>query len=150
VFSLESCTGLDSTSVLDLDCFASDKQFPAIGVNGHQGIGLMQVNPDWQDPLWFWDIQRQGHTSYQRALALNDRETINFDSTVKCRFEVVRNGVMKVFAAANRPDGQGAIRSKISITPTLANKKEGACFLEEEGAGCGLRVAYSTWQWRKR
>jgi hypothetical protein len=134
VFSLETGTGLDGTSVLDLDYFTTDEQFPTIGINGHQRIGLIEVNADGQDPLWLWNIQGHGDTSEQRALALNDRETINFDSMVKDGFEVVRNGVVKVLATTNRPDGQGTICSKISITPTLANEKEGACFSEEEGA----------------
>src|SRR5207247_920052 len=100
---LQARTRLCGPSVFDLDGFAADEEFPAIRVNGNQGIGFIQVNANRQNSLRRGDFQGQGHTPGESAITLKNREAINLFGVLKRGFEVFWNCVAEALASCYRP-----------------------------------------------
>lgn len=138
---LEAAARFAGLPILDFDGFPTDEEFSAIRVNGHKGVGFVEVNANRKYPLWFRDFKGDGKPSHQLAIAHDDRQAIEFTGLVKEGDEMFRDGVGKAFASGQCPDRELAIREKGGITSTLADEEEGRGFPEEEGVGSRLLVA---------
>jgi hypothetical protein len=144
MFPLKTSAGLGCPAILDFDSLPTDEQFSSIGIDRDQGIGFIEVNAHWKNPLGFWDLQSQSESSKQFPIALNNRQAIVFKSTPKEGFEILWNAVVQMLPTSNRPDRQGAVRAEISITPTFPNQEQRTGFLEEEWAGSGFLIGFGT------
>lgn len=129
---LQAGTRLCGPSVFDLDGFAADEEFSAIRVNGHQGIGFIQVNANRQSSLRRGDFQGQGHTPDEFPMALKNREAIDLFGVLKRGFEVFWNRVAEALASCYRPNRHLTILKEGGITPALSHQKERTGFLEEK------------------
>jgi len=125
---LKAGTRLCSASVLDLDRFPADEEFSPVRVNSYKGIGFIQVNTDRKDTCRFRNIQGNSNTSNELAISLDNSEAVNLDGIGECCLEVSRNGIGEAFSSSYRPDRERPISTKVSITPTLAHKKQSTCF----------------------
>jgi len=123
-FTLQTGPGFRCTSVLDLYRFATHKEGMAIRVNSNDGVGFVEINPNGEYALGFRNIQYERHTADELAVALDNRQAINLYYVSKCVLKVLKNGVGQVFPTCYRPDGQGSIRTKVSIMPALSDKEE--------------------------
>jgi len=143
-FTLESCTGLLCTAVLDLDCLARGKERVTIRVYCDEGIGLVQINANGQHASGFGYFKRNGHTTKQLPIPFDNGQAIDLLGPLQSCLEHFRHGVRQAFASADGPDGQGAIGTKVSIPSTFTDEKDRPRSTKVEGSGDTVPVTFCT------
>jgi hypothetical protein len=140
VFGLQPGAGFGRAAVLDFDGSARNEEVPPIRVYRHQGVGLAEVNPNGQHPLWLRHFQGDGHTPNQLAAEFDHGEAIDLFGPSKARPEVLWHGIRQALAPAYRPDGQCAILPEVGIAPTHPYQEQGTSAPEDKRTSRGLVI----------
>lgn len=116
--------------VLDFLPKPGPEELPPIRINGNDGIGLVEIDPNRMNALGFWNLE--GHSDVADKLAIShlNCHAIDFFGVIKERLEVFGNLVVKSLSAVNCPDGKCAIFPKISIPSPFANEEKPKRLLE--------------------
>ncbi len=131
--SLETGAGFRCPAMLDLDCLATDEQCPAIGINGHQGPGFLQVDPYRQDTGRFRDFKGNSDPADHLAIPFDHHQAIKLDGLLKGGLDVLRDLRGEMFPrACSCPERPLAVRFEASITTPFPNQEPRAGSLELE------------------
>lgn len=139
--ALEARAGLLGAAVFDLDRLATGEEYPAVWVDGDEGVGLIQIDADGQGTNGFGDFKCHGHAAKQLAIPFDNGQAIDLLSLLEGRLEDFGHGVGQALATGDSPDRECSIGAEGGIPPTLADKKDRSRPAEGEGAGNAVPVA---------
>nr|WP_235893174.1 hypothetical protein [Pelomicrobium methylotrophicum] len=144
--ALETRASLLGSAVGHFDSFTGDEQGVAVGIGGHQRVGFVHIDANRQDASGLRYFQRNGDTSKQLAIALDDGQAIDLLGLRQGCTECVRDSVGKALSAAHRPNGQGAVGAKKSASrPRLPTRKIARARRKAKGLEIRCRLRFALW-----
>src|SRR5690606_41038179 len=90
---LQAATSLAGADVAHLELPPADEEGIPIGIDGNQGVGLVQVDPNRVNALRIGDAQGDDHATEQAPVAFDDRHAVDLSSFGKRLLEGIRHGV---------------------------------------------------------
>ncbi len=140
---LETAAGSAGADLSHLGVPPTDKEGIAIGIDGNQGVGLIQNDTDRMHTLWIGNTEGDDHATEQAPVALDHGHIVDLDGFSQRCLEGVRHRVGDALPSCHRPDRQRTIITEASIPPARANQKRRRRSLELERTLRGLLVRLS-------
>lgn len=108
-FALQPRPGLLGAAVFDPDRPTGGKEDRVLRVNGHQGVGLVQVDADGRSADRFGGLTGHGDATQEFPVSLDDGHAVNFPGLFEWCVERFRHRVPEARAPADRPEGERAV-----------------------------------------